>query len=349
MDTHFAKGHDANDGKQGVFMATAASFFCLGLFFSSITVLFWGMLPIALKLSGGFSDPITLTWLRFTVAGAILLLWQWQRGKLGEFRSLSRNHWLRLFAAGSFLIVNYTLFAWSLDFMHPGSAQLSFQTSPLLLALGSLIFLKEQVRWQQWLCFAVLAAGMIIFFHPVLRGDLPGDSSTIALGFGIVQVSAASWCVYALLQKSLYHRLSSANILLAIYLFALVVMLPFTHPAELVLMSTTDMLIAGFCCLNTVIAYGAFAQAMRYWQTVQVSAAVALTPIAAFILTEVSVSLSWWPEVITSSHADSLSLFGMGLVVSAAITVQLLSVQFAKQANRRAAAIQLTAETKTLT
>lgn len=310
-------------------MPTAKQTFLYGLLFSSVTVLFWGMLPIALKLSGGFSDPITLTWLRFSVAGIILGLWQWQRGKLGEFKSLSKNDWLRLVAAGTFLIVNYTSFAWSLNFLLPGSAQLSFQIAPLFLALGGLFFLKESINWQQWLCFVGIGLGMLVFFHPIFG---QGGQVSIWVGFAIVQMSAAAWSMYALLQKSLFKRLAPSNILLAIYAYALVVMLPFSSPSELLKMSSDEVWIAGFCCLNTLIAYGAFAQAMRYWQTVQVSASVALTPVMAFILTESCVALGWWTSSISSSHADLLSLFGMLIVIVSAINVQLISARVQRKA-----------------
>ncbi|WP_417537572.1 DMT family transporter [Marinomonas sp.] len=310
-------------------MPTARQTFLYGLFFSSITVLFWGMLPIALKLSGGFSDPITLTWLRFSVAAVILGLWQWQRGVLGEFKALARKDWLRLFAAGTFLIVNYTSFAWSLNFLLPGSAQLSFQVAPLFLALGGLFFLKEVINWQQWLCFVGIGVGMLVFFHPIFA---QGGQGSIWFGFGIVQLSAAAWSMYALLQKSLFKRLAPSNILLAIYVYALVVMLPFSTPSALLSMSADDIWIAAFCCINTVIAYGAFAQAMRYWQTVQVSASVALTPVMAFILTELCVAFGWWTDSISSSHADILSLFGMLIVVASAINVQLISARVQRKA-----------------
>jgi len=280
------------------------------------------MLPIALKLSSGFSDPVTLTWLRFSVAGVMLGLWQWQRGKLTEFKTLSKKDWLRLATAGTFLIINYTSFAWSLQFLLPGSAQLSFQIAPLFLSLGGLIFLKETIHIKQWGCFALLGTGMLIFFHPVFSGQ---QGSSIWIGVAIVQVSALAWSLYALLQKSLFTQLSPSNILLAIYSYALLVMLPFSSPAELTKMSFSDAIIAAFCCFNTLIAYGAFAQALRYWQTVQVSAAVALTPVTAFILTEVCVAWGFWPEIIQSSHADTLSLFGMFLVIVSAISVQFIS------------------------
>ncbi|MBJ7538013.1 DMT family transporter [Marinomonas transparens] len=316
-------------------MPTAKQTFLYGLFFSCIAVLFWGMLPIALKLSGGFADAITLTWLRFLVAGVILALWQWLRGKLGEFRALKRKDWLRLCAAASFLIVNYTTFVWSLGYLLPGSAQLSFQVAPLFLALGGVFFLKEKIHWKQWLCFAMIGLGMLIFFHPVFGQT---NKSTIWVGFAIVQVSAVCWSMYALLQKSLFKYLGPSNIFLAIYGYAAVVMLPFTTPSLLLTMSSQDTWIAAFCCLNTLIAYGAFAQAMRYWQTVQVSASVALSPVTAFILTELCVANNWWPDSISSSHADTLSLFGMFIVIASAIGVQLISARIQRQAQQPLAA-----------
>lgn len=310
---------------------TSRQQFLYGLFFCSLCVLFWSTLPIALKLSGDFSDPVTLTWLRFSVAALVLLAWQIQQGKLKEFLTLSRKDWVTLLAAGSLLIINYSSFAWSLDYLHPGTAQLSFQVAPLFLALGGLVFFKEKVRLQQWACFAVLAVGMLIFFHPVLEGKAVGDPNTILTGFLIVMMSAMAWCLYALLQKALFSKLSPTNILLGIYVYAMLVMLPFSQPSELLSMNQFEFWVAAFCCLNTLVAYGSLAKAMGYWQTVQVSAAIALTPVIAFIITEACVQIGLWQDVIQSAHADALSLFGMALVVGAAISVQFITAALNKR------------------
>ncbi|ADZ89781.1 DMT family transporter [Marinomonas mediterranea] len=319
-------------------MQNAKRLFLLGLTFSSVTVLFWGMLPIALKLTTGFSDAVTLTWTRFLFAAIVVFMFQWKFKKLHEFKQLTRSDWLRLIAAGTLLITNYTTFVVSLDYMHPGAAQLSFQLAPLFLALGGFFLLKEKIHWQQWGCFAVIFIGMAIFFHPILEQSFGANSvdfGSMGIGFLIVQVSSMAWASYALLQKSLFSKLSSSNILLAIYVYASIVMLPFSTPSKLLTLSGTDALVVIFCCVNTLIAYGAFSQAMRYWQTVQVSAAIALTPITAFILTEVCVSIGLWSDLIYSANADLFSLFGIGVVVFSAISVQFITANLANKASKK--------------
>lgn len=186
-------------------MGSSKQNFWLGLLLCCTTALFWGMVPIALKLSSGFADPVTLTWSRFTFAAVVVFLWQWQHHRLREFTSLSRKDWLRLLGSGCFLILNYTTFAWGVTFLRPEVAQLGMQISPLFMALGGLLFLKEQVYWQQWICIMVLFAGLFIFFHAVFTGDYSGDIRTLLIGLVIIFISALSWSIYALMQRLCSH------------------------------------------------------------------------------------------------------------------------------------------------
>lgn len=306
--------------------------FVIGLLLSCTTALFWGMIPIALKLSSGFADPVTLTWARFSFAAIVVFLWQWHHHKLGEFKALALNDWFRLLGSGCFLIINYTTFAWGVTYLRAEVAQLGMQISPLLMAIGGALFFRETVSRSQWLCFSVLVMGLLIFFHPVLAGHYDGNIETLVTGLMIIFISTFSWSVYALMQKTLFSKLGSSNILLAIYVLAMVSMFPFTQPQQLAQMSQVDWWVMLFCCVNTIVAYGAFTQALRYWQTVQVSAVIAVVPVVVFVLTELCVWLHLWGNIITESHADWLSLVGMAVVVLSAIGVQVLSARIsAKQ------------------
>lgn len=309
-----------------------------GLVYVAVAILFWGMLPIALKLSAAFIDPVTLTWFRFLVALLVSIAVQWLAGSLRQFAALSRRDWLMLLAASLLLMFNYVSFVYSLDYLAPGVAQLSFQTAPFFLAFGGIVFFAERLKAVQLGCFAMLALGMYAFFAP--RLSFEGETGDILLGLAIVQASALAWSSYALLQKALIPKLSPANVLLFIYGVGILVMAPLSDFSAFGTMNHHDWLVAGFCAINTLVAYGCFGQSMKYWPTAQVSAMLALTPVVSFMLTAAVVALGWWPGVFVSDALTPISIGGIVMIVAAVAALQLLPRYLARREGRRAVAVE---------
>ncbi|WP_372870359.1 DMT family transporter [Shewanella sp.] len=309
-----------------------------GLIYVTVAVLFWGMLPIALKLSAAFIDPVTLTWFRFLVALLVSLAVQWLGGRLRQFAMLGRRDWVMLLAASLLLMFNYVSFVYSLDYLAPGVAQLSFQTAPFFLAFGGVLFFAERLKTVQLACFALLALGMYCFFAPRLSFD--GGTGELLLGLLIVQASALAWTSYALLQKALIPKLSPANVLLFIYGAGILVMAPLCDFSSFATMERGDWLVAIFCAINTLVAYGCFGQSMKYWPTAQVSAMLALTPVVSFTLTAIVVALNWWPGVFVSDSLTTLSFGGIALIVVAVAALQLLPKYLAAKEARALALSQ---------
>ncbi|MFT5704912.1 MAG: drug/metabolite transporter (DMT)-like permease [Shewanella sp.] len=304
--------------------------FKMGLLFISTAVLFWGILPIALKLSSTFIDPVSLTWFRFLIALLVSFIIQYFSGNLKQFATLDKAAWIKLLFASILLMLNYVSFVYALEYLAPGVAQLNFQTSPFFLAFGGMLFFKEKLSAIQMTCFATLALGMLMFFHPFLEFN-QADNSAVWTGVMIIQFSVCSWTSYALLQKSLLKQLDPSNVLLFIYGMGVLVMAGFSDFSHFSAMTMNDWWIAIFCAFNTLIAYGCFGASMKYWPTAQVSAMLALTPVLSFSATALVVSLGLWPAMFFSDALDVLSLSGIAVIILSVIVLQLLPTMKARK------------------
>jgi len=304
-------------------MEKSARLFVYGLLCSGLIILSWGSISLLLKLTRSFTDPLTFTWLRFAFAAVFMLFLQARGRHLAQFAGLPRRDWGYLILAAIFLIGNYACASWGVGYIAPEAAMLVLQLAPLFLAVGGCVFLHEQVGLPQWGCFGLIFAGLLACRHRTLEAGFSTQSAVLS-GVAIMVVSALSWSVFALLQKVLMRRLQGANILLAVYVVAAILLTPLGSPMVLLHLTADQMLLALAACVDTVLAYWSFTQALRYWQTVQVSSVIALSPVAAFLFTLLVVHLGWWPEVIHASRTDVLSLAGMVVVVLAAIGVQMV-------------------------
>jgi drug/metabolite transporter (DMT)-like permease len=101
-------------------------------------------------------------------------------------------------------------------------------------------------------------------------------------------------------------------------------MLPFSTFEYFLDMKVNDWWVALFCAVNTLIAYGCFAQSMKYWPTSQVGPMVALTPLFSLSSTSLVVYLGWWPKKITSTSLDMISIIGIILVITSVFGIQAL-------------------------
>ncbi|MDZ7784792.1 MAG: EamA family transporter [Halioglobus sp.] len=94
-----------------------------------------------LKVVLGHMDPLTVTWYRFSISAIQLR----SPGTAGRSGRAARHAPIAGAAAGrsrrcSGLLGNYVLFAWGLDRLNPGAAQILVQVAPLLLLLASIFF-----------------------------------------------------------------------------------------------------------------------------------------------------------------------------------------------------------------
>ena len=142
------------------------------------------------------------------------------------------------------------------------------------------------------------------------------------MGSTMVVIAALVWAGYALIQKQLLLRLSSPAILLFIYLLASLLLLPLAHPRQLLALDGVGVALLAFCALNTLVAYGAFAEALVHWEASRVSTVLALTPLLS--LAVIAGVHALWPWAVAAESVGAVGYVGALLVVAGSAMAALL-------------------------
>jgi drug/metabolite transporter (DMT)-like permease len=292
----------------------------LGLGLSLVTVILWGLVPVALAIVLKKLDTYTINWFRFATAFILLGCYLFQQRNLPKVSQLRSVPIYLLAIAILGLTGNYIFFVIGLKATSPSHAEVVIQLAGMFLSLGGLLIFKEHYTRYQWMGVGILFAGFIGFFSEQLN-VLAADSDRYINGSIMLIIAALSWAVYALIQKQLLTKLDSAHIMWVIYGACGLLFWTMAKPQTLIQLDRIEWIALIFCGLNTVVAYGAFAESLQHWEASRVSAILALAP----IFTIVSMSVAAWlaPGLVKPEHITPLGLFGAILVVSGSISISL--------------------------
>jgi drug/metabolite transporter (DMT)-like permease len=193
------------------------------LILTSIAAL-WGSYPVFAKIALAHFPPYVLVVLRTSLASAFLAVLLLRRG-FDEFRALSWGD-VRSFAflgfTGIFVSTGGTYLG--IAFTTASSAALLQAASPVMVALGAWLYLRERLRRRQWLGVALSTLGVALV---VTRGSwraighlelLPGDFIIIA--------GQAGWAVYTVYGKRVLAVHSPALATTAAYVLGSLMLLP---------------------------------------------------------------------------------------------------------------------------
>jgi len=293
----------------------------LGFLLSLNTAFLWGILPVALKEIVVTMDASTIVWYRFLLAAMVIGAYLLARGQLPAIAAAGTKTVTLLVIAGLGLCGNFLLFSLSLNYLNAESTEAVIQLTTLFLLLGGVVIFREPFdRWQR-LGAMMIVVGLALFFNDRLA-ELFVSGSQMTFGVLLVVAASITWVVYALLQKQLLRQFSSVQILLFVYVFSALLLTPLAKPTSLFELSGLQAGLLLFCCLNTVLAYGSFAEALVHWHASKVSAVLALAPLFTIAALKVIVWIN--PDYSYTDHLNQLSLLAAVILVLGSVTVALV-------------------------
>ncbi len=283
-----------------------------GFLLSLLTAFLWGVLPVALTLCLTVMDSPTITFFRFVTAGVVVLVLLRLKHAIPSVSLLSKKSWWLAIGATVMLVTNYVTNVMGLRFLSASSAQVLMQIAPFVLMLGGILIYKESFTRLQFAGALLLLCGLGLFFNQRLPQIFASETESV-WGIVIIAGSAIAWACYALAQKPLLKSLSARQLTLVMYVLGSILLLPISAPGELIAMDGIQFAALVFCCLNTLVAYGAFTEAMRVWYASKVSAVLAVQPLFTFISMSVAERIA--PDSFHQPELDNIAYLGAFLVV----------------------------------
>lgn len=189
-----------------------------------IIPLLWTVNMVVARKAPGVISPHVLALGRWGLAGLILGAVSFRELWLHR-RTLLQNFWqyLALGACGMWICGAWVYLAGESTVAM--NISLIYASSPVMIAVGSVLWLGERFTKRQLLGVCMAMAGVV---HVVVQGDW-GNLSQVQWVPGDLWILAAaiSWAAYALLQKRWVSPLSSTAQLAAICMGGVAVLLPF--------------------------------------------------------------------------------------------------------------------------
>lgn len=287
----------------------------IGFLLALIAVTMWGLLPIAIQQLLSAMDSQTIVWFRFISSALALLIILGISGKLPQLNLIKPRLFFLILLGIVGLSANFFLFNLALNYIPPSSSQVLSPLSSFIMLFAGVFVFKERIGIHQKLGLAILLIGLILFFNQRFADFL--EMNRYFKGIGIALCASSFWVGYGIAQKLLLSRFNSQQILVMIYIGCSIIFTPFAHFSQALELNAFQVGCLIFCCLNTVIAYGTYGEALNRWDVSKVSAIMTQIPIFTIIFS--NILTSWYPHIFHDADLNLLSYLGAITVVSGAM------------------------------
>ena len=239
-----------------------------------VTLSLWGVLPILLKLGLNYYSSGTIAWFRFFFS-FLILFW---------FIFLFRSGCEILLCppsigvlGGIALAANYFGMTQGVHFSGPSNAAVIIQLAPLFLVVVGVIFFRESITLRQLVGMFIALTGFYLFYLDRIRNAV--DNLNYSTANEWVVLAAVVWVIYMICQKKLSVKYSAQTLNLLIYFVAMVVLLPLVEWGEFFEGGVVGWSLLIILGLNTLLAYGALAEAVESIPLSLISILITLNPL----------------------------------------------------------------------
>ncbi len=250
--------------------------FLRGILLSVATALLWGVLPILLKISlQGFTTG-TIAWFRFLLAFLILGFFLSIRGHQ-PLSILRKPPWMGVFG-GACLSANYYWVTLGVDISGPSNMAVLIQTASVFLVMVGVFVFRERLTVRQVLGMFVAAAGLTLFFLDQ-QSRVENMAADYYFADFLILMAALVWVGYMVSQKFLSRQYGAQSLNFLVYAVATVTLIGTVEWTEFASAGFNAWLALIICGINTLLAYGALAEAVKYVPLALISVIITLNPL----------------------------------------------------------------------
>ena len=253
--------------------------FLRGILLSIVTALLWGVLPIILKISlQGFTIG-TIAWFRFSLAFLLLgIILQFKGSR--PLNILRKPPWMGIFG-GLCLTANYYWVTLGVEISGPSNMAVLIQTASVFLFLTGVFVFRERLASRQILGMFFVTTGLTLFFLD--QQSRVAMSSDYYFANFLIIMAAIVWVGYMISQKFLSREYGAQSLNFLVYTVATVALIGTVQWSEFASAGFNAWLALILCGINTLLAYGAVAEAVKYIPLSLISVIISLNPLITLV------------------------------------------------------------------
>ena len=287
-----------------------SAYFLRGILLSLVTALLWGVLPIFLKITLQGFHAGTISWFRFVFAFLLLAgILQWKEHKPLDI--LRKPPWMGI-VGGACLSANYYWVTVAVDLSGPSNMAVLIQTASIFLVLVGVFVFHEHLTLRQVLGMFVAGVGLFLFFHDQQSRIL--ETGDYFYANFLIVLAALVWVGYMVSQKFLSRQYGAQSLNLLVYAVATLTLIGGVEWADFTRAGLTAWLALIFCGVNTLLAYGTLAEAVKYIPLALISVIISLNPLITLW------GMKILPEIgfagLQADLVESLGYFGGAIAVT---------------------------------